>query len=89
MKGKKGKKPGRGRGKDVVDPNKPKGPKGAYMCFVQVARPKINADNPGLKFADIAKVHLFSYPTWPLSPNPAMTALSPSQTVGTQSTSPC
>jgi hypothetical protein len=22
--------------KDVVDPNKPKGPKGAYMCFVQV-----------------------------------------------------
>jgi len=56
VKGKKGKKPGRGRGKDVVDPNKPKGPKGAYMCFVQVARPKINADNPGLKFADIAKL---------------------------------
>lgn len=49
------KKRGRGKGKDVVDPNKPKGPKGAYMCFVQIARPKINASNPGMKFADIAK----------------------------------
>ena len=25
------------------------------MCFVQIARPKINASNPGMKFADIAK----------------------------------
>ena len=32
------------------------GPKGAYMCFVQVARPKINISQPELKFADIAKV---------------------------------
>ncbi|EEH51794.1 high mobility group family B protein [Micromonas pusilla CCMP1545] len=52
---KKGKKRGRGKGKDVTDPNKPKGPKGAYMCFVQIARPKINASQPGLKFAEIAK----------------------------------
>lgn len=40
----------------MVDPNKPKGPKGAYMCFVQVARPKINAAHPDLKFAEIAKM---------------------------------
>ena len=32
------------------------GPKGAYMCFVQVARSKINISQPELKFADIAKV---------------------------------
>ena len=25
------------------------------MCFVQIARPKINASQPGLKFAEIAK----------------------------------
>ena len=50
------KKRGRGKGKDVTDPNKPKGPKGAYMCFVQIARPKINAANPDLKFAEIAKM---------------------------------
>ena len=55
-KGKDGKKKGRGKGKDVTDPNKPKGPKGAYMCFVQVARPKINAAHPDIKFADIAKM---------------------------------
>ena len=55
-KGKDGKKKGRGKGKDVVDPNKPKGPKGAYMCFVQIARPKINAAHPDMKFADIAKM---------------------------------
>lgn len=54
-KGKDGKKKGRGKGKDVTDPNKPKGPKGAYMCFVQVTRPKINAAHPDMKFADIAK----------------------------------
>ena len=50
------KKRGRGKGKDVTDPNKPKGPKGAYMCFVQIARPKINAAKPDLKFAEIAKL---------------------------------
>lgn len=26
------------------------------MCFVQVARPKINAEHPDMKFADIAKM---------------------------------
>ena len=26
------------------------------MCFVQVARPKINAQHPDMKFADIAKM---------------------------------
>ena len=55
-KGKDGKKKGRGKGKDVTDPNKPKGPKGAYMCFVQIARPKINAAHPNLQFAEIAKM---------------------------------
>ena len=54
--GKDGKKKGRGKGKDVVDPNKPKGPKGAYMCFVQDERPKINVQFPTMKFAEIAKM---------------------------------
>lgn len=39
----------------MQDPNKPKGPKGAYMCFVQVARPEINKEFPTMKFAEIAK----------------------------------
>ena len=44
-----------GKGKGVVDPDKPQGPRGAYMLFAQAARPKLIISQPELKFWEIAK----------------------------------
>lgn len=52
---KKKKKAGRGKTKEVVDPTKPKGPKGAYLCFVGVRRPEIKRASPNISFPDIAR----------------------------------
>ena len=50
-----GKKKGRGKTKEIVDPTRPKGPKGPYMCFVAVRRPEIKKQKPDLSFPDIAR----------------------------------
>ncbi len=50
-----GKKKVRGKTKEIVDPTRPKGPKGPYMCFVAVRRPEIKKQKPDLSFPDIAR----------------------------------
>jgi chromatin remodeling complex protein RSC6 len=49
------KKTGRGKTKELVDPTRPKGPKGAYMCFVSARRSQIKDANPDMTFPDIAR----------------------------------
>ena len=43
------------RTKELVDPTRPKGPKGAYMCFVSARRSQIKDANPDMTFPDIAR----------------------------------
>tara|TARA_B100001996_G_C18290240_1_gene450473 strand:- start:121 stop:402 length:282 start_codon:yes stop_codon:yes gene_type:complete len=42
--------------KKVKDPNRPKRPPNAYMCFVKSIRPQICEENPGKSVAEIAQI---------------------------------
>lgn len=49
------KKKGRGKTREIVDPTRPKGPKGPYMCFVSTRRPELRKEKPKLSFPDVAR----------------------------------
>lgn len=40
----------------VKDPNAPKRASGAYVFFTEEMRPKLVAENPGIKFVDMGRV---------------------------------